>query len=47
MWLGPGMASGSTFEAGCGRLGWKGELEQLVRVPAVQCALRKDRLCSL
>ena len=30
--LGPGMASGGAFEADCGRLGWEGELEQLVRV---------------
>ena len=25
------------FEASCGRLGWKGELEELVRGPSVQC----------
>lgn len=43
--LGPGMASGA-FEADCGRLGWEGELEQLVQ-GAAQCALRKDGLCSL
>ena len=35
-WL-QGRGGVGAFEASCGRLGWKGELEELVRGPSVQC----------